>query len=91
VLLKKNAGIFVVSVETNSAITLDFAVDSGASTETIPANVYNPLVRTGTINDSDIIGQGTVVLADGSKFAWSIVSCALQVLVSRQYEARSSS
>ena len=25
------------------------------------------LVRTGTINDSDIIGQGTVVLADGSK------------------------
>jgi clan AA aspartic protease (TIGR02281 family) len=67
VLLKKNAGIFVVPVEINGSITLDFAVDSGASTVTIPANVYNTLVRTGTINDSDIIGQGTVVLADGSK------------------------
>jgi len=67
VLLKKNGGIFVAPVEINGAITLDFAVDSGASTVTIPANVYNTLVRTGTINDSDIIGQGTVVLADGSK------------------------
>jgi len=67
VLLKKNGGIFVVPVEINGTITLDFAVDSGASTVTIPANVYNTLVRTGTISDSDIIGQGTVVLADGSK------------------------
>jgi hypothetical protein len=67
VLLKKNGGIYVVPVEINGAITLDFAVDSGASTVTIPANVYNTLVRTGTINDSDMIGQGMVVLADGSK------------------------
>jgi len=68
VLLKENAGgIFVVPVEINGAITLDFAVDSGASTVTIPANVYNTLVRTGTINGSDIIGQGTILLADGSK------------------------
>jgi clan AA aspartic protease (TIGR02281 family) len=67
VLLKKNGGIFVVPVEINGAITLEFAVDSGASTVTIPTNVYNTLVRTGTINDSDIIGQGTILLADGSK------------------------
>ncbi len=67
VLLKKNGGIFVVPVEINGAIILDFAVDSGASTVTIPANVYNTLVRTGTIDDSDIIGQGTILLADGSK------------------------
>jgi clan AA aspartic protease (TIGR02281 family) len=67
VLLKENRGIFVVPVEINGAITLDFAVDSGASTVTIPTNVYNTLVRTGTINDSDIVGQGTIVLADGSK------------------------
>jgi hypothetical protein len=67
VLLKKNGAIFVVPVEINGEITLDFAVDSGASTVTIPANVYNTLVQTGTIDDSDIIGQGTILLADGSK------------------------
>jgi predicted aspartyl protease len=65
--LKEDSGIFVVPVEINGAITLDFAVDSGAGTVTIPADVYYTLVRTGTIKDSDIIGQRTVVLADGSK------------------------
>jgi clan AA aspartic protease (TIGR02281 family) len=64
--LKEDAGIFVVPVEINGAITLDFAVDSGAANVTIPADVYYTLVRTGTIKDSDIIGQRTVVLADGS-------------------------
>ena len=67
VLLKKNGAIFVVPVEINGAVTLNFAVDSGASTVTIPANVYDRLVRNVTINDSDMIGQGTVILADGSK------------------------
>jgi hypothetical protein len=67
VLLKKNGAIFVVPVEINGAVTLDFAVDSGASTVTIPANIFNALVRSGTINGSDTIGEGTVVLADGSK------------------------
>jgi len=56
-----------VPVEINGAITLDFAVDSGAGNVTIPADVYYTLVRTGTIRDSDITGQRTVVLADGSK------------------------
>ena len=65
--LKEDLGLFVVPVEINGAITLDFAVDSGAGNVTIPADVYYTLVRTGTINDSDIIGERTVVLADGSK------------------------
>ena len=65
--LKEDSGIFVVPVEINGAITLDFAVDSGAGNVTIPADVYYTLVRTGTIRDSDITGQRTVVLADGSK------------------------
>jgi clan AA aspartic protease (TIGR02281 family) len=72
VLLKKNGAIFVVPVEINGAVTLDFAVDSGASTVTIPANVYDTLVRNGTISDSDMIGQGTVILADGSKSKLSV-------------------
>jgi predicted aspartyl protease len=65
--LKEDSGIFVVPVEINGAITLDFAVDSGAGNVTIPADVYYTLVRTGTIKDSDITGQRTVVLADGSQ------------------------
>jgi hypothetical protein len=65
--LKEDSGIFVVPVEINGAITLDFAVDSGAGNVTIPADVYYTLVRTGTIKDSDIVGQRTVVLADGSQ------------------------
>jgi predicted aspartyl protease len=65
--LKEDSGIFVVPVEINGAITLDFAVDSGAGNVTIPADVYYTLVRTGTIKDSDIVGQRTVVLADGTK------------------------
>ena len=65
--LKEDSGIFVVPVEINGAITLDFAVDSAAGNVTIPADVYYTLVRAGTIKDSDIIGQRTVVLADGSQ------------------------
>ena len=64
---KEDSGIFIVPVEINGAITLDFAVDSGAGYVTIPADVYYTLVRTGTVKDSDITGQRTVVLADGSK------------------------
>jgi predicted aspartyl protease len=65
--LKEDSGLFVVPVEINGAITLDFAVDSGAGNVTIPADVYYTLVRTGTIKDSDTTGQRTVVLADGSQ------------------------
>jgi clan AA aspartic protease (TIGR02281 family) len=67
VLLKEDSGIFVVPVEINGAITLDFAVDSGAANVTIPADVYYTLQRTGTIQDSDITGQRTVILADGTQ------------------------
>jgi clan AA aspartic protease (TIGR02281 family) len=67
VALKEHGGIFVVPVEINGAITLDFAVDSGASDVSVPADVFSTLVRTGTIKDSDVIGERTFVLADGSQ------------------------
>ncbi len=54
-------------VQINDAITLDFAVDSGAADVSVPADVFSTLVRTGTIKDSDIIGEQTYVLADGSE------------------------
>jgi predicted aspartyl protease len=66
VALQKEGGIFVVPVEVNGAITLDFGVDSGAADVTIPADVFSTLKRTGTIRVSDIIGQQRYVLADGT-------------------------
>ena len=65
--MKINGGIFVVPVEINGAVTLDFAVDSGATYVAVPADVFSTLKRTGIIKDSDIVGQSTYTLADGSK------------------------
>jgi clan AA aspartic protease (TIGR02281 family) len=65
--LKGGSGTFGVYVEINGALTLEFVVDSGAADVTIPGDVFMTLVRTGTIKDSDIIGEQTYILADGSK------------------------
>jgi TPR repeat protein len=65
--LKANGDILVVPVEINGAMTLDFMIDSGASDVSIPADVFSTLSRTGTIKESDLVGQRTYVLADGSK------------------------
>jgi uncharacterized protein len=67
VLLKDDGGTFVVPVEINGAITLDFIIDSGASDVSVPADVVSTLIRTGTITDADFIGSATYTLADGSK------------------------
>lgn len=64
--LKKEGGTFVVPVQINGAITLDFTVDSGASDVSVPADVYLTLIRTRTIADADITGEQTYMLADGS-------------------------
>jgi clan AA aspartic protease (TIGR02281 family) len=65
--LKNNGGTFVVPVQINGAITLDFTIDSGASDVSVPADVFSTLTRTGTIKTADISGEQTYVLADGSK------------------------
>ena len=49
--LKKEGGTFVVPVLINDAITLDYV--------SVPADVFSTLARTGTIRDSDIIGEQT--------------------------------
>jgi clan AA aspartic protease (TIGR02281 family) len=65
--LKKAGGTFVVPVQINGAITLDFTVDSGATDVTVPADVFSTLVRTGTIRSTDLIGEQTYGLADGAE------------------------
>jgi clan AA aspartic protease (TIGR02281 family) len=67
VALKREGGIFVVPVEINGAVTVDFGVDSGASDVSVSLDVFSTLKRTGTIRSSDIIGEQTYVLADGSR------------------------
>jgi hypothetical protein len=62
-----NGGTFAVPVVINGAIALDFIVDSGAADVSIPADVVITLMRTGTIKESDFLGQKTYMLADGSK------------------------
>lgn len=51
VTVRKNDGIFVVPVEINGAITLEFGVDSGAADVSIPLDVFSTLKRTGTLKD----------------------------------------
>ncbi len=65
--MRRSGGIYVVPVTINKAITLDFALDSGASDVSIPLDVVLALVRAGTIRQADIIGDKTYVLADGSR------------------------
>ncbi len=60
-------GTFAVPVGINNVITLDFIVDSGAAYVSIPSDVVSTLVRSGTLQASDFIGQETFVLADGSQ------------------------
>jgi predicted aspartyl protease len=62
-----DGGVYVVPVLINGAITLDFVVDSGAADVSIPADVVMTLMRTGTLKESDFLGQNMYVLADGSK------------------------
>ena len=60
-------GTFSLPVEINGRITLDFTLDSGASDVTLPSDVFTTLKRTGTVKETDVVGQRTYVLADGSK------------------------
>ena len=67
VALQSDGGTYVVPVVVNNVITLKFVVDSGASHVSIPADVVSTLLRTGTIDKSDFIGQQTYTLADGTE------------------------
>ena len=64
-------GILVVPVEINGAMTLDFAVDSGAAYVSVPAGVFSTLKHAGTIQETDILEQVGLRLVDGSKGNWS--------------------
>jgi len=64
--LEISGGTFTVPVVINDAIKLGFVIDSGASDVQIPADVVATMVRSGTLDRSDFLGQRTYQLADGS-------------------------
>jgi hypothetical protein len=55
----------VVPGRINDAITVDFALDSGAALASIPLEVYQALRRIGSVIESDITGEEDFVVADG--------------------------
>src|SRR5258706_4670455 len=65
--LENFQGIYMVPAIVNGVMNLKFAVDSGASNVTIPADVVASLVKAGSITNVDFLGQGIYSLADGSK------------------------
>jgi predicted aspartyl protease len=65
--LKVLGGTFVVPIEINGAITLDFVVDSGAADVAVTADVAATLMRAKTLGQTDFIGRQTYILADGSE------------------------
>jgi TPR repeat protein len=65
--LERQHGTYMVPVRINNAVSLPFILDSGAAEVANPTDVFLTLLRTGTVMDSDFIGTGTYVLADGSE------------------------
>ena len=64
--VKPHGGTFLVPVTINGEITLNFTIDSGASDVSIPADVVSTLIRTGSLESSDFLGEEKYRLADGS-------------------------
>ena len=65
--IQRQGGTYLVPVRINDAITLDFLLDTGASEVTIPADVFLTLLRTHTVGETDFLGTGSYILADGTK------------------------
>ena len=65
--LKPDGGTYAVPVLINGVISLDFTIDSGASDVTIPADVAKTLIRSGTLTQTDLIGDRTFVMANGEE------------------------
>jgi clan AA aspartic protease (TIGR02281 family) len=66
--LVKMSGGLIAPVVINNALKLNFIVDSGASDVSIPADVFERLVRANTVTQSDITGNRNYKNADGEVF-----------------------
>lgn len=64
--LRNVDGFYKAPVKLNGVVTLDFALDTGASDVSMSDDVVNSLIASGAMSQGDIKGQRTYMLADGS-------------------------
>ncbi len=65
--MKRKDGNLWVPAQINKVVTIDFVIDSGASDITLPKDVYQTLIRSGTLTKADYIGTAQFGIADGSE------------------------
>ena len=69
VAMKRKDGNLWVPAQINNVVTIDFVVDSGASDITLPKDVYQTLIRSGTLTKANYLGQTQFGIGDGSQVA----------------------
>ena len=67
VVMKRKDSNLWVPAQINKVVTIDFVIDSGASDITLPKDVYQTLIRSGTLTKADYIGDVKFGIADGSE------------------------
>jgi clan AA aspartic protease (TIGR02281 family) len=67
--MKRKDGNLWVSAQINNVVTIDFVVDSGASDITLPKDVYQTLIRSGTLTKANYISTTQFSIGDGSQVA----------------------
>jgi hypothetical protein len=60
-------GTYMLPVKINKLLMIPFILDTGATNVVVTADVVSTLLRSGAIKQSDFIGTGIAVLADGSR------------------------
>lgn len=64
--LKNDNGVYKIPAKVNNILTLDFVLDLGAADVSISSDLYSVLLKSGSIDKSDILGKQSYTLADGS-------------------------
>jgi predicted aspartyl protease len=64
--LKFQNGVYLVPVNLNNTLSIDFVLDLGASDVSISPDIFLVLYRAGTISESDFIGSQSYQFADGT-------------------------
>jgi clan AA aspartic protease (TIGR02281 family) len=79
--LRSDRGTYTVAaVRINDAITLDFTLDTGASDVSIPKEIVDTLMRTGTLTSADYLNAREFELADGrTQSSWTFRIRSLKV------------
>jgi clan AA aspartic protease (TIGR02281 family) len=74
--IESRDGAYMVPVLINGILTENFIIDSGSADVSIPVDVASTLQRLGAISPSDLIGNKTYILADGSRVLSAIYRIA---------------